>query len=177
LRALQGRAALDDILSAALEARARATPAGRPPTPLLLKIAPDLAPADRSDIVEVVLERGIDGIVVSNTTIERPSTLESEHRRETGGLSGAPLFRLSTQLLGKIYKMTEGKVPLIGVGGVSTGAGAYAKIRAGASLVQLYTALVYKGPAVVPTIQDDLAELLARDGFGTLAAAVGTDHR
>jgi dihydroorotate dehydrogenase len=177
LRALQGRAALDDILSAALEARARATPAGRPPTPLLLKIAPDLAPADRSDIVEVVLERGIDGIVVSNTTIERPSTLESEHRRETGGLSGAPLFRLSTQLLGKIYKMTEGKVPLIGVGGVSTGAGAYAKIKAGASLVQLYTALVYKGPAVVPTIQDDLAELLARDGFGTLAAAVGADHR
>jgi dihydroorotate dehydrogenase len=177
LRALQGRAALDDILRAALEARARATPAGQAPTPLLLKIAPDLAPADRSDIVEVALERAIDGIVVSNTTVERPPTLESEYRRESGGLSGAPLFRMSTQLLSRIYKMTEGKVPLIGVGGVSTGAGAYAKIRAGASLVQLYTALVYRGPALVPWIQADLAERLARDGFRTLAEAVGADHR
>lgn len=177
LRALQGKAPLLDVLAAALEARRKATKPGAKSPPLFLKIAPDLTPAERADIIEVALETKIDGLVVSNTTIERPPTLESEFRRESGGLSGRPLFNPSTQLLGKIYKLSDGKIPLIGVGGVSSGAAAYAKIRAGASLVQLYTALVYRGPALVSWILDDLAERLERDGFKTLAEAVGADYR
>lgn len=177
LRALQGKAPLLDILQAAQEARARATKPGVAATPILLKIAPDLTPADRADIIEVALELKIDGLVVSNTTIERPPTLESEFRRESGGLSGGPLFKPSTQLLGKVYKLSEGKIPLIGVGGVSSGATAYAKIRAGASLVQLYTALVYRGPSLVTWILEDLAARLERDGFKSVAEAVGADYR
>ena len=150
-------------------------PANAPP--LLLKIAPDLTDDDKRDIAEVALAAGIDGLVVANTTIERPASLRSRHRAEAGGLSGRPLFEKSTRVLADIYRLTGGKIPLIGVGGIASGADAYAKIRAGASLVQLYSALVYEGPGLIPAIRRDLASLLRRDGFSALSQAVGADQR
>jgi len=145
--------------------------------PLLLKLAPDLTAEDRRDIAEVSATSGIDGLIVGNTTISRPSTLHRPYIHEFGGLSGAPLFSLSTEVLRDIYRLTEGRIPLIGVGGISSGADAYAKIRAGASLVQLYTALVYQGPDLLRRMKEDLAQLLRRDGFASLKEAVGADHR
>ena len=175
LRALQSRTALAELVAAVQDTLAAIPVENRPP--LVLKIAPDLTEADKADIAAVALERGLEGLTVSNTTIERPSDLVSAHAAESGGLSGAPLLAPSTRVLGDIYRLTEGRIPLIGVGGVASGADAYAKIRAGASLVQLYTALVYQGPALVPRLKKDLAELLRRDGFNRLSEAVGADHR
>ena len=171
LRALQGRAPLEALLAAARAARGGKSP------PLLLKIAPDLAEADKQDIAEVALSGGLDGLIVSNTTIARPVSLKGRAAKETGGLSGRPLFQPSTAALADMYRLTGGKLPLIGVGGVSSGDDAYAKIRAGASLIQLYTALVYEGPGLVQQIKRDLAACLRRDGFTQLAQAVGADHR
>jgi dihydroorotate dehydrogenase len=175
LRALQESAALRELLAHVQTARRAAVPE-RPP-PLLLKIAPDLAPADARDVAEVALAGGVDGLVVGNTTTGRPADLRSRHARESGGLSGRPMFALSTELLREVFRVTEGRLPLIGVGGVSSGADAYAKIRAGASLVQLYTALIYQGPGLVGRIKRDLADRLRADGFATVADAVGADHR
>ncbi|PWC82813.1 dihydroorotate dehydrogenase [Azospirillum sp. TSH100] len=175
LRALQGRDPLRALLERVLEARASCGLARNPP--LLLKIAPDLTVEDKSDIAAVALESGIDGLIVSNTTIARPDSIPAAMRGEAGGLSGAPLFEASTSVLREIYALTGGKLPIVGVGGVATGADAYAKIRAGASLVQLYSAMVYAGPAVVHRIRRELAELLRRDGFRSVAEAVGADHR
>lgn len=175
LRALQGRGALAGLVAAVIAARAEAAPAA--PPPLLLKIAPDLTEADKHDIAEVALGSGLDGLIVSNTTIARPATLGSVHAGEAGGLSGRPLFAPSTAVLADMYRLTQGRLPLIGVGGIASGADAYAKIRAGASLVQLYTAMVYLGPGLVRRIQRELAVLLRADGFTTLAQAVGADLR
>jgi dihydroorotate dehydrogenase len=175
LRALQEAAALRELVARVQAARAAAVAERRPP--LLLKIAPDLGPADVRDIAQVALGGGIDGLIVSNTTISRPAGLRGRHATESGGLSGRPLFALSTALLREVYRLTEGRLPLIGVGGVASGADAYAKIRAGASLVQLYTALIYHGPGLVGRIKRDLAACLRADGFATVAAAVGADHR
>ncbi|MGH6945755.1 MAG: quinone-dependent dihydroorotate dehydrogenase, partial [Kiloniellales bacterium] len=125
---------------------------------------------------ELALSRRLRGLILGNTTIERPARLRGRHKNQSGGLSGRPLFERSTKVLSDLYRMTEGKVPMIGVGGVSSGADAYAKIRAGASLVQLYTALVYHGPRLVPRIKSELAALLRRDGFASVAEAVGADH-
>ena len=175
LRALQGRDPLRALLERVLEARAACGLTRNPP--LLLKIAPDLTVEDKSDIAAVALESGIDGLIVSNTTIARPDTIPAAMRSEAGGLSGAPLFEASTSVLREIYALTGGKLPIVGVGGVATGEDAYAKIRAGASLVQLYSAMVYAGPAVVHRIRRELAELLRRDGFRSVAEAVGVDHR
>jgi len=130
----------------------------------------------------VVLENNwnetfVDGLVISNTTTARPPGLASPAAHEAGGLSGRPLFQPATAVLGDFYRLTEGRLPLIGVGGVASGADAYAKIRAGASLVQLYTALVYHGPGLVGAIKRDLAALLRRDGFTSVAEATGADHR
>lgn len=172
LRDLQARAALDALLRRLLAAR-RETGAA---VPLLVKIAPDLSSEERADIAAVALATGIDGIVVANTTVARPPGLRSRLAGEAGGLSGRPLFARSTALLGEIYRLTEGRLPLIGVGGVASAADAYAKIRAGASLVQLYTALVFAGPALLGRIKVGLAELLRRDGFASIAEAVGADH-
>jgi len=172
LRNLQARAVLEDLLRQLLAARAET---GASP-PLLVKIAPDLAPAERADIAAVALATGIDGIVVANTTVARPPGLRGPHAGEAGGLSGRPLFEPSTALLGEIYRLTQGRLPLVGVGGVAGAADAYAKIRAGASLVQLYTALVFAGPALLGQIKAGLAELLRRDGFTSVADAVGADH-
>ncbi|GLR79444.1 quinone-dependent dihydroorotate dehydrogenase [Azospirillum oryzae] len=175
LRALQGRDPLRALLERVLEARASCGLSRNPP--LLLKIAPDLTVEDKSDIAAVALESGIDGLIVSNTTIARPDSIPAAMRSEAGGLSGAPLFEPSTSVLREIYALTGGKLPIVGVGGVATGEDAYAKIRAGASLVQLYSAMVYAGPAVVHRIRRELAELLRRDGFRSVAEAVGADHR
>ena len=171
LRALQGRAALEDLLGRVLAALPRPAP------PLLVKIAPDLTDEDKADIAAVSLSMGIAGLIATNTTIARPDGLRGAARGEMGGLSGRPLFAPSTAVLGDFYRLTEGRIPLIGVGGVASGADAYRKIRAGASLVQLYTGLVYGGPALVPGIKTELARLLREDGFDSVAAAVGADHR
>jgi dihydroorotate dehydrogenase len=140
-----------------------------------VKVAPDLSGADRAEIAEVVLQSGIDGIIATNTTVQRPTPLVGRHRGEDGGLSGAPLFALSTDVLADFYRLTEGRLPLIGVGGVASGAQAYAKVRSGASLVQLYTALIYHGPNLVIRIARELAQLLRRDGFRSVTDAVGVD--
>ncbi len=175
LRDLQGRASMERLIRAALAARAEVVAGPMPP--LLVKLAPDLDDAGLSDTAEVALASGIDGLIMGNTTISRPSSLTSTHRSETGGLSGKPLRELSTRRLAELYRRTGGRVPLIGAGGVSSGADAYAKIRAGASLVQLYSALVFEGPGLVGRIKRDLASLLRRDGFGSVADAIGADHR
>ena len=168
LRALQNKAELENLVARVLAARE-----GR--TPVLLKIAPDLTDAELADIAEVALEKGLDGLIVSNTTIRREGLVSSPLASETGGLSGRPLFSLSTEVLKTMYHLTGGKIPIVGVGGVSSGADAYAKIRAGASLVQLYTALVFEGPALVRRIKRELAQALAADGFGSIRDAVGVD--
>ncbi len=145
-----------------------------PKPPLLLKVAPDLDATEIEDLAAASLAARIDGMIVSNTTIARPATLRSLHARETGGLSGQPLFEPSTRVLAAMYRQTGGRLPLVGVGGISSGAQAYEKIRAGASLVQLYTGLVYGGPALIGRIKQELARCLRRDGFASVAAAVGS---
>jgi dihydroorotate dehydrogenase len=181
LRELQRRSQLRDLLLASLEARqeAASTAAGAPPgwrgPPLMVKIAPDVTDEQLKDIVEESVACGVDGIIVSNTTIARPDSLVSANKGETGGLSGAPLFEPSTEVLRKAYVLANGRVPLIGAGGVSSGEQLYAKIRAGASLVQLYTAMAYQGPSIVRRIKRELLELLERDGFENVQQAVGAD--
>jgi dihydroorotate dehydrogenase len=172
LRDLQASAVLEDLLRRLLAVRSET---GASP-PLLVKIAPDLSPGERADIAAVALATGIDGIVVANTTVARPPGLRSSHAGEAGGLSGRPLFEPSTALIGEIYRLTLGRLPIVGVGGVASAADAYAKIRSGASLVQLYTALVFAGPALLGEIKAGLAELLRRDDFSSVAEAVGADH-
>ncbi|MCZ6840798.1 MAG: quinone-dependent dihydroorotate dehydrogenase [Alphaproteobacteria bacterium] len=145
--------------------------------PLIAKIAPDLEKEDLIRIVDALQANKIDGIIVGNTTTNRPDNLRSENRNKKGGLSGKPLFQLSTDTLREVYYLTSGKIPLIGVGGIFSGQDAYSKIRAGASLIQLYTALVFKGPRLIDKINRDLAELLRQDGFSSISEAVGIDHR
>ncbi len=170
LRDLQRRAPLERLLSRLLEAR-RECPR-RPP--LLLKIAPDLLPEETIDLAKLAEECGIDGLVIGNTTVLRPPGLKSRNAREEGGLSGRPLFPRSTELLAEITRLTRGRLPLVAAGGVESGEDAWAKIRAGASLVELYTALVFEGPALVPRILEDLARLMRREGFTSLKEAVGS---
>jgi dihydroorotate dehydrogenase len=173
LRALQSRASLGALIDAVRDATA-----GMPVRPpLFVKIAPDLAPEDEQEIAALALETSLDGLIVSNTTVARPAMLRSPHRGEAGGLSGRPLFGPSTAVLGRIYRLTRGRIPLVGVGGIASGADAYMKVRAGASLLQLYTALLYAGPGLVQRIKRELADRLRADGFSSLTAAVGADHR
>jgi dihydroorotate dehydrogenase len=169
LRDLQRRASLQALLTPLLRARQE----GGSRVPLLLKIAPDLTPEERDDIASVALGTGVDGLVVANTTVDRPPELTSPYAQESGGLSGRPLFAASTALLADMYRLTKGRLPLIGVGGVASASDAYEKIRAGACLVQLYTALVFAGPRLVTDIKEGLTELLRADGFTSLADAVG----
>ena len=169
LRELQGKAALAGLLAGVGAANARLAR----PVPLFLKIAPDLGEAELAELVEVALGAGVAGIVATNSTLARDG-LASRHAAEAGGLSGAPLFRRSTAVLARLHALSAGRLPLIGVGGVGSAEDAYAKIRAGASAVQLYTALVYQGLGLVPRILHGLDALLARDGFATVADAVGT---
>ncbi len=166
LRDLQHGAALRDLLAACTAAKGT--------TPIFLKVAPDLEPADIDDIARAALDNRIDALIVNNTTISRPG-LRSINAKETGGLSGAPLTPLARQRLSDFRKATGAAIPLISVGGVDSGAEAYARLRAGASLVQLYTALVYEGPGLPARILRELDALLQRDGFATVADAVGVD--
>lgn len=175
LRNLQQAGALDDLLAKVIEARERIrVTAGD--TPILLKIAPDLSLTDLDDAVHIARSRGIDGMIVSNTTLARPPTLREKGRAaEAGGLSGRPLFRLSTRMVAETYVRVEGAFPLIGVGGIDSGGAALTKIRAGASLIQLYSALVYKGVGLVETIKSDLSSTLLRTGRDSLSEIVGAD--
>ncbi len=169
LRDLQGRAALAALLAGVMETRA----ALETPIPVFLKIAPDLHDDDLADVAEVALAAGIAGIIATNTTLSR-NGLKSHHKNEIGGLSGAPLFEKSTRVLARLSQLTDGKIPLVGVGGISTPEQAYAKIRAGASAVQVYTAMVYEGISLAARLAHGLDALLARDGHASVSAAVGT---
>ncbi len=142
--------------------------------PVLLKIAPDLALGDLDDITEVALARGIDGLIVSNTTITRPAGLGGEHIKETGGLSGAPLFQRATWMLAETARRVEGRITLVGVGGITSAETALAKILAGASLVQLYTGLTYAGPGLVSDIKQGLLAMIGREG--SLTSLIGRDR-
>ncbi|XP_017333406.1 dihydroorotate dehydrogenase (quinone), mitochondrial isoform X1 [Ictalurus punctatus] len=175
LRDLQGKKELRHLLDKVLKARDTLQGATRPP--VMVKIAPDLSQQDKQDIAEVITELGVDGLIVSNTTVSRPETLQDHNRNEAGGLSGQPLKERSTRTVREMYTLTKGKVPIVGVGGVASGQDALDKIRAGASLVQLYTALVYQGPPVVTKIKRELHELLTEQGFSSVSEAVGADHR
>jgi dihydroorotate dehydrogenase len=166
LRALQGRAALDDLLGRLAEAR------GADPTPVFLKIAPDLSPAEIGLIVEASLDHRIDALIVSNTTLDRPDSLRSRDRAEAGGLSGAPLKARATLALRAAAEAGGGRLPLIAAGGIDSGAEAWARIRAGACAVQLYSALIYEGPGLIGRIKRDLAARLRAEGFSTVAEAV-----
>ena len=177
LRDLQGEAALRELLAAVRQTRDEVQPAieGFPHLPLLfLKIAPDLGPREIDSVARSAIEGGMDALIVANTTVSRPP-LRSKHKGEAGGLSGAPLKALALQRLKDFRAATGGALPLIAVGGIENGVDAYDRIRAGASLVQLYTALVYQGPGIARGICGELRSLLSRDGFATLAEAVGAD--
>jgi len=174
LRNLQQAAALDELLARVIDARER-TAVGRARKPLLLKIAPDLTLADLDDVVGVARRHGIDGMIVGNTTVGRNNLREAEKAKEPGGLSGRPLFALSTRILAETFVRAEGAFPLIGVGGVDSGAAAFAKIKAGASLVQLYTGLIFRGVSLVAAIKKDLLDFMRIGRLDTLADAVGRD--
>ncbi len=175
LRDLQQAKALDDLLARVLDARERVrSRAGL--TPVLLKIAPDLTLSDLDDVVGVARKRCVDGMIVGNTTISRPGSLRDRERaREQGGLSGRPLFKLATRMLAETFVRAEGAFPLIGVGGIDSGATAIAKIKAGATLLQLYTGLVYRGIGVVNEIKADLTAALKRGHRNSLISMVGSD--
>lgn len=175
LRALQDRDNLNRLISTLQNRRAGLSNTKGRSIPLLIKIAPDLDERSRSHIASVAIAQNLDGLLVSNTTIMRPSHLKSRARNEAGGLSGRPLFARSTSLLADMYRRVQGSIPLIGIGGVSSGDDAYMKIRAGASLVQLYTALVYKGPGLISQIKAELAARIVTDGFDNISSVVGVD--
>ena len=168
LRDLQGESRLAAILAAVNEAVPQ-----RPP--LLVKVAPDLSPDGLAGLIEVCIAAKVDGLVVSNTTIARPETLRSPHRREPGGLSGAPLFAPSTRMLARAFLQARGELVLVGVGGIATGADVRAKIQAGASLVQLYTAFAYAGPALIPRLLREFSDALKQRGFSRVEDAVGSE--
>ncbi len=175
LRNLQQAAILDDLLARVIDARERVREKAGD-TPVLLKIAPDLSLAQLDEVVQVARSRRVDGMIVANTTVSRPRSLRDKARaEEQGGLSGRPLFRLSTRMVAETYVRAEGAFPLIGVGGIDSGGAALTKIRAGASLIQLYSALVYKGLGLVEEIKNDLASTLLRTGRDSLAEIVGAD--
>lgn len=177
LRKLQGEEYLKNLLCSVNKER---NALAKNPKPILLvKIAPDLDNKDVEDISKTIMCKncGVDGVIISNTTVKRPDALGSKHKNEIGGLSGPPLKEQSTELIRKMYSLTAGKIPIIGVGGISNGHDAYEKIRAGASLVQFYTALIYKGTPVLKSIKTELAELVEKDGFHTVKECVGADHK
>jgi dihydroorotate dehydrogenase len=175
LRNMQQAHILDDLLAKVIDARERVREKAGD-SPVLLKIAPDLSLAELDEVVHVARSRRVDGMIVANTTVGRPATLrEPERAKEQGGLSGRPLFRLSTRMVAETYVRVEGAFPLIGAGGIDSGGAALTKIRAGASLVQLYSSLVYKGVGLIEEIKNDLASTLLRTGRDSLAEIVGAD--
>lgn len=173
LRDLQAPKALDTLLGRLMEARQRLVDSGKPWRPLLVKLAPDIAEEDLPAIVARIRAHKADGIIVSNTTVARDGLSDTRRAQEAGGVSGAPLFQPSTRMLARVYLLTEGQVPLIGVGGIDSGARALAKITAGASLLQLYTGLIYEGPGLVDRIKRTILDRLERDGAGSVREIVG----
>jgi dihydroorotate dehydrogenase len=176
LRELQAPAALDELLGRLMRAREARVAAGKPRRPIVVKIAPDIAEEDVGPIGERLLAHGVDGIAVSNTTLTRPG-LADPASREAGGLSGRPLFHRSTVMLARLHQATSGRIPLIGIGGIDSGETALAKIEAGASLVQLYTGLIYEGPSLIPRTKEHLLAATRRAGVGSIAQITGTRAR
>mmetsp|Transcript_6368 Transcript_6368/g.9993 ORF Transcript_6368/g.9993 Transcript_6368/m.9993 type:complete len:256 (+) Transcript_6368:3-770(+) len=172
LRSLQQREPLRHLLASTLKARDEYAPNA----PLFVKLAPDLSLEEMADVAEVVLETGIDGMIVSNTTNARPESLLSTHKGETGGLSGAPIKNRSTECIRAMYDLTKGTVPIIGVGGVGNGKDAYEKLKAGASLIQIYSMMVYEGPGVVSRIRKELGDIIVENGYKSVEDVVGADH-
>lgn len=177
LRALQAADELRALVKALHSLRSALVDSGEKRKPIFIKIAPDNDDAALEAIADVALSEALDGLIVSNTTIDRDRVATSRYATESGGLSGKPLMQKSTETLRRVYALTKGKIPLIGVGGISSAEDAYAKIRAGASAVQLYTALVYQGFGLVEAINRGLADRFARDGFSMLKDAVGSERR
>jgi len=175
LRDLQQKEALSALMKAITEKRDTLVKAGAKRKPILYKIAPDLAPQDKEEIVEAALKHLVDGLTVTNTTITRPCGLQSRHHSERGGLSGQPLKPLALETLREIYRLSQGRIPLIGVGGIASAEDAYARIKAGASLLQLYTGLIYHGFGLVRQINEGLVRLLEQDGFKNVKEAVGKE--
>jgi dihydroorotate dehydrogenase len=175
LRSMQGKHQLSHLLDQVTSERDSLPNA----PPLLVKISPDLSQQDREDIAAVVTRHkgGADGLIITNTTVSRPPSLLGVAKEEKGGLSGQPLKDLSTQTIGDMYELTNGAIPIIGVGGISSGQDAFDKISAGASLVQLYTAIVYEGPFVVRKIKQELATILKTNGFASVQEAVGCKYK
>jgi dihydroorotate dehydrogenase len=173
LRDLQAPAALDELLRRVMEARAAKVDDGEGSRPIVVKLSPDIAEEDLAPIVETLRRHSVDGIAVSNTTLAR-SNLTGPDAKQAGGLSGRPIFNRSTVMLARVYSLTEGKVPLIGIGGIDSGATALAKIEAGASLLQLYTGLIYEGPGLIGRIKAHLAKACADRGVPSIAFLVGT---
>ena len=172
LRALQDESALNALIDGVIEARSEVSP--NAPPPIFLKVAPDLEPADIDAIARIAIDKKLGALIVSNTTISRPD-LRSHHKGEVGGLSGAPLKSLALERLRDFRKATGGAIPLVGVGGISSAEDAWDRIRAGASLVQLYSAMVFHGPTLGARIAKELPKLMTRDGFSTVAEAVGSE--
>jgi dihydroorotate dehydrogenase len=178
LRDLQGEQALGDILKRTIAARDEAVTQGRNRTAVLLKIAPDLSLQGLDAVLDTAVTEGVDGVIIANTTISRPSTLHhQECANEAGGLSGRPLFCMSTRMLAHAYQRVGSQLPLIGVGGIESGECAWRKIEAGASLIQLYTALIYQGPALIPRIKDHLIARMEAENLTSLDAVVGRASR
>ena len=174
LRDLQTPAELSLLLTAAQNARAKSVGEGKKP-PILVKIAPDLDTAQISEIAKTLRELKADGVIATNTTIARPDTLRSRHAHQTGGLSGRPLKRASLEVVGEMYRRLEGEIPIVGVGGIENGEDAYAMIRAGASLVELYSAMTFQGLGIFRDIAAELAALIQADGLSSITEAVGRD--
>ncbi len=175
LRNLQDKEPLTELLTAVLAERKAAC--GEYAPPLLLKLAPDLSDDQLDDIADVLLTQKIDGVILTNTTLSRPEELPKKFREQKGGLSGAPLTDLSTAIIRYFYAKTKGQIPIIGVGGIKNAEDAYAKIRAGASLVQVYSNLIFQGPELAANINAGLVDLLKKDGFGHISEAIGADHK
>ena len=175
LRELQQAKMLDSLLARVVDARVRVSRVAGP-TPLLIKVAPDLTLGELDDIVGAARRHRVDGMIIGNTTLARPMTLRDQAAaREAGGLSGRPLFALATRMLAETYVRVEGAFPLIGVGGIDSGQAAVAKIRAGASLIELYSALVFHGLRLVAAVKSELSEALRRVGHARIDELVGAD--
>nr|KAI8762107.1 dihydroorotate dehydrogenase (quinone); mitochondrial-like isoform X3 [Biomphalaria glabrata] len=177
LRDMQRQEELSRLLEKVVEERDKLT--FNPKPPLLIKIAPDLSEEEKRDIADVITrpKSHVDGLIVSNTTVARPDSLVSKNKEEVGGLSGAPLKDKSLETIRDMYRLTNGQVPIVGVGGISNGQDAYSKVKAGASLIQLYTALIYQGPPVISKIKRELDDLLRNDGYSHISEAVGADFK
>jgi len=177
LRDLQEVESLKQLIASIQRKKIELEEKGAMPKPILLKVAPDMTDEQMRDVVHTAVDEGLAGIIATNTTLSREGLSSNKHMEEAGGLSGAPLKERSTVWIKEIYEEVGNRVPIIGAGGIFTGDDAYEKIRAGASLIQVYTGMIYQGPGIVKSINKRLLELLDRDGFSTISEAVGADKK